>query len=301
MPDPLDRYYDRIRGEERDALQRRVAAAYARAPRLPELDRERGALLAGVGRGLPVDKAKARLDELAGEERKLIADLGLPQDALELHYRCGLCQDTGWVGTAPKRPCSCRLQIRERQAGAAGINARETFAAFSEDVYGDEGQKKRALNAKKICESYAAALPRPVKPNLLILGMPGLGKSYLANAVCYSALCRGVDAKRVTAYTFVQDMLLDIREHTGNAGRYTSVPLLALDDLGSEPEINNVSTEWLFAVVNERLLSGKPTVCVTNLSLSELQARYGERVMSRLCDKNATTALRLTGENLRTL
>lgn len=301
MPDPLGRYYDEIRGEERTALRKRAAAAYVRAPRLDALDRERGELLKRVGRGMSAEEGKARLSALAAEERSILAELGLPADALELRYRCNACRDTGWVGEAPRRPCSCRLRIRESQAGAAGINGKETFAAFSEEVYPEEAQRKRALNAKKICEAYAAALPRPGKPNLLILGMPGLGKSYLANAVCYEAICRGIDAKRVTAYRFVQDMLQDIREHTENAARYTAVPLLALDDLGSEPDVNNVSTEWLFAVVNERLLAGKPTVCVTNLSLAELQARYGERVMSRLCDKNATTALRLTGENLRTV
>lgn len=77
------------------------------------------------------------------------------------------------------------------------------------------------------------------------------------------------------------------------------MPLLILDDLGSEPEIPNVSTEWLFAVVNERVLAGRASVCITNLSLAELQARYGERLMSRLCDRNTTLVMQLTGRNLR--
>ena len=96
-------------------------------------------------------------------------------------------------------------------------------------------------------------------------------------------------------------MLLDIREQSQKAARYQNVPLLVLDDLGSEPVIPNVSFEWLFAVINERTLAGLATVCSTNLTLSQLQTRYDDRFMSRLCDKNTTQVLHLTGENLRTV
>ena len=37
----------------------------------------------------------------------------------------------------------------------------------------------------------------------------------------------------------------------------------------------------------------------TNLSVSALQDRYGERVMSRLTDRSAAQPILLTGENLR--
>ena len=37
--------------------------------------------------------------------------------------------------------------------------------------------------------------------------MPGLGKSFLGNAIAYDALSRGIDAERVTAYAFIQTVL----------------------------------------------------------------------------------------------
>ena len=302
MQHSLDRIYDSIRASERAALAARVDDAFMRAPRLAEIDAMRSRIFADVG-AHAVSSAEGikTVARLADEEQAILRSLGLPSDTHILHYRCEACRDTGFVGDAPKRPCACRLRYREREKSCAEINERETFSNFSADVYPDETQKKRALNAKKLCESYADALPRPEKPNLLILGMPGLGKSYLGNAVACEAISRGVDATRITTYRFVQDMLSDIREHTNYARRYSSVPLLVLDDLGSEPDIPNVSTEWLFAVVNERVQSRLATVCITNLSLSALQARYGERLMSRLVDRNTTTALQLVGDNLRTL
>ena len=300
MNETMQSYYQRIRAEEQRALAARVADAYEKAPALPALDEARRKLLADVGaRKIPSAEGIKRLADIRLQEERALLAAGLPADTLEPHYVCPVCKDTGFVGAGRKTPCACYLRLRETQKGESGINARETFGSFDESIYRDAAQKKRSLNAKRLCEAYAAALPRPEKPNLLLLGMPGLGKTYLGNAIGCAALDAGVDAARVTAYRFVQDVLADIRENRRNAQRYQSVPLLILDDLGSEPEIPNVSTEWLFAVVNERALAGRASVCITNLSLTELQARYGERLMSRLCDKNTTLVMQLTGLNLR--
>ena len=174
-------------------------------------------------------------------------------------------------------------------------SGKSTFARLIAGLAAPDGGDITLLGHR----AYADALPNPSKPNLLLLGMPGLGKSYLGNAIGLRAIDRGIDALRLTAYRFVQDILADIRENRQNARRYQHVPLLILDDLGTEPDIPNVSTEWLFAVMNERFLAGRPSVCITNLSLQELQERYGERLMSRLCDKNTTQVMQLTGHNLR--
>ena len=299
--DQLDTLYTRIRAQEREARETRLREAYARAPRLKVLDEERASLFIDLGaRRITSEASKARLAEIYDAEKRLLASIGMPQDALELHVRCKQCGDTGYIGTTSK-PCSCRLLKREALRGGDGINARETFDKFSIDLFPSAEQKKRTVNARLICEQFAASLPNPDKPSILLFGMPGLGKSFLGNAIAYDALSRGIDAERVTAYAFIQTVLQDIREQTQRAARYQSVPLLVLDDLGSEPVIPNVSFEWLFAVINERTLAGLATVCSTNLTLSELQSRYDDRFMSRLCDKNTTLVLHLTGENLRTV
>ncbi len=297
----LDNYYEQIRAEEHEALKRRIDDAFARSPRLQQLDHARSKLFSDLGaKKITAVEGKQQLDAISAEELEILASLGLSSDALTLHVRCELCGDTGYIG-ASHQPCACRLLYRERLRGSDGVNERETFSNFSQDIFPTAEQKKRTLNAKTICERYAKALPVPEKPNLLLLGMPGLGKSFLGNAIAYEALLRGVDAERVTAYAFVQAVLKDIRERTERAQRYQRVPLLVLDDLGSEPSIPNVSFEWLFAVINERTLAGRATVCSSNLTLKQLSDFYDERFMSRLCDRNTTQVLQLTGENLRTI
>ena len=299
--DQLDNLYARIRAEEREAREQRMRDAYARVPRLKVLGEARAQLFFDLGKRLiSTEESKQRLAQIDAEEKALLASLGLNANALELHVRCEKCNDTGYLGQS-NRPCSCRLLHREAMRGADGVNTRETFGNFLIDIFPTPEQKKRTTNAKLLCEQFAASLPHPEKPNILLFGMPGLGKSFLGNAIAYDALSRGIDAERVTAYAFIQAVLQDIREQTQRAARYQSVPLLVLDDLGSEPVIPNVSFEWLFAVINERTLAGLATVCSTNYTLSQLQQRYDDRFMSRLCDKNTTLVLHLTGENLRTV
>ena len=302
MKDSLNNLYARIRAEERAALERRVDDAFARSPQLRELDEARKKLFFDVGsRAITPAEGMEQLSAIAQHEAELLNSLGLPADTLTLHYRCEACQDTGYIGSAPKRPCACRLQYQQEQSGNGDINREETFANFSETVYLDDQQKKRTCKAKIICQRYAESLPHPEQPNLLLTGMPGLGKSYLGNAIAYEAISNGIETARVTAYRFVQDMLSDIRSRNSNhADRYCSISLLVLDDLGSEPDVPNVSVEWLFAIINERALQKLPTVCITNLTLKQLQERYGERLMSRLCDQATTLVLALTGDNLRT-
>ena len=60
-----------------------------------------------------------------------------------------------------------------------------------------------------------------------------------------------------------------------------SCDLLILDDLGSEFS-TQYTTASLFDIINSRLISGKKTVINTNLSMAELEKKYGERVVSRL-------------------
>lgn len=300
--DPIQQYYNQIRQEEKSALHSRIEQAYRLSPHFSAIDSERSQLVRNVAmRKISPAECSASIQRLSEDEQQELLSLGLPEDFLKLHYRCNLCKDTGYISNDHNKPCPCRLLFQEHLCGEAGINSRETFQSFSNIIYPDEIQKKRSIKAMQICKEYAEALPSPPKPNLLLLGMAGLGKSFLGNSIAYYALEHGIDSKKVTAYRFIQDILSDIREHTSSIERYQTVPLLILDDLGSEPNIPNVSTEWLFAVLNERTATNAATVFISNLSLAGLQDRYGERISSRLYDQGSTISLQLTGKNLRTL
>ena len=57
--------------------------------------------------------------------------------------------------------------------------------------------------------------------------------------------------------------------------------LLVIDDLGAEFRTTFTGAA-IGNLLNNRVLSGKPTIISTNLTASELNDAYGERVMSRI-------------------
>ena len=75
--------------------------------------------------------------------------------------------------------------------------------------------------------------------------------------------------------------------------------MLMLDDLGSEPLMQNITVEQLFHLVNERQRRGLSTVISTNLTLPELKDRYTERIVSRLNDPKNCQIIVLEGRDLR--
>ena len=297
----IERIYDDLRRRMQKERDERAEYIYERVPELRMIPEKRRELVkaAALKRITPAQAAE-QLDLLDREERKLLADNGFSMDMLEVQFKCPLCRDTGWIGDAERKPCSCRLKLLAEMDPAMGINTRQTFERFSEDIFPTEEQKRQTRTARIWCEQYADSLPSPEKKNLLLTGMAGLGKTFLCNAIAYRALSRGVESRIITAYTFIQAVLDGIRTKTGGVPEFClRVPLLIIDDLGSESVIPNISEEALFSVLNERIHAGKPTVIATNLSYAALQERYGERVTSRLADRTVTTAIQLTGENLR--
>ena len=81
--------------------------------------------------------------------------------------------------------------------------------------------------------------------------------------------------------------------------RFSQVPLLVLDDLGTEPMIPNVTAEALFAIADQRNSGRLATVYISNLTKDGLRERYGDRIASRIMDENITRSIEFKGNSLR--
>ena len=301
MNETLQRYYTELRYQNAQQLEQRTAAVEQKNPRLKSLRLEQGGILLSVAGGkMTVAQGQSRLASIEAEKKNALIAMGYPASYLDPIYTCPKCKDTGEVGGGLKKPCVCALKkMQESLSDGAGVNRRETFASFNPALYPTDAQRSFGVRCKGYCEKYVADLPHPAKPNLVFLGMPGLGKSYFANAIAAGAIDRGIEACKVTAYRFVQDALDGIDRRVETMRRYTAVPLLVLDDLGTEPMIPNVTVESLFRVLNERNAADRMTIIVSNLSKDELQTTYGERVASRLFDGSRTAIVKFSGDNLR--
>lgn len=303
MNNELKQFYSDLREQNRRMLEQRIAECEKKSPRFRSLANERGLVLQQLAdRKMTAAAAKSRIGAIRADRQRLLTSLGLPGNYLDPIYTCPLCHDTGEVGETGKVLCSCALKRLQTDLYAgARINDRETFAAFRTDLYADETERKQAIKACKYIQDYATELPHAKKPNLILLGDSGRGKSFFGNAIAYDAIQRGIRARKVTAYRLIHEVL----DHIGKSGddplsAYISYPFLVIDDLGTEPMIPNITLETLFCIVNERLASALPTVYISNLPAEELSKVYDERTITRLFDKTASTVLLLRGENLRT-
>ncbi len=297
MQEAIEQLYKSIRERNKQILQRHREDAYKKSPRFEQIDAERAAIIFSR---LTTEQAQIRLDELRKEQESLLCSLLLPPTYLDMRYQCPACKDTGFIGDGIKSPCSCYLKNKQRfLLEGARINDTETFGNFSTEIFEDNVQKQRGIQAKKRCEAYANELPNPKPCGLLMLGQAGLGKSYLGNAIAYRAIENGIECIRITAYRFVQDILDGLNARENRLNQYVKIPLLVLDDLGIEPVISNVTRESLLSVISERQGARMATVCISNLKYEEIAERYSERFASRLFDANTTLLMQLTGDDLR--
>jgi DNA replication protein DnaC len=301
MKNELVRYYSDLRDKNLRLHQKRVAECEAKNSRFRALLSEPGLVMQQWAAGkLPLNAATSRIAQVTAERKNLLISMGLPSDYLDPIYTCPKCQDKGEFGN-PSKLCSCALKKQqELMLSASRVNDRETFANFNDAIYPTDEQKKQGLGMKRFCERYVAALPKPEKPNLLIVGQSGLGKSWFANAIGYAAIEKGIRTVKATAYQCIQDILSGIDTREDAIAPYLSADLLILDDLGTEAMVPNVTVETIFRILNERAAAQLPTVMISNLDREGLFERYGERVASRMIDGALTSIVLLRGENLRT-
>ena len=303
MRDSLKRYYSEIRQRNLEAAQQRQSECEAKNPRLKALREERGQVLCSFAAGkLTSDQAHSRIGAISAERKNLLIGMGYPASYLDPVYSCSKCKDTGEIGDGVKRLCSCALkQMQKELSDGAGINSEETFAHFDPSVYlNSDEQRRRALSYKRYFETFAEKLPNPDKPNILMVGDAGTGKSFFGNAIAYAAIERGIETMRLTAYRLIEDALDGIGGDSAALKHDINVPLLILDDLGTEPMIPNVTLETVYRVINERITRKLPTVIITNLASEALSERYGERITSRIVDRDTTGIAVFRGINLRT-
>ena len=312
----LEEYAHQRAANESDR-DRRVAEICARIPRIAELRQESAELALKAMRSILDQRTAEERAEIARsmkarglainrEIRGLLKGANLSEDALELRYRCPVCRDTGYVGEAPARFCACfeaRLRLRQYEDGTMAGLDEQNFAKFDPAFIPEaEGQRETLLKYRTMCEAYADQFPDFRYRNLVFLGEGGLGKTFLLNCIFERVITRGYSAIRITAFRMLELMR---QQHMSNDDKFEGfstlieVPLLLIDDLGTEPMMRNITVEYLFTLLNERNAARRHTVVATNLTPVQLRERYGERVASRLLDRTAGATLLFKGKDLR--
>jgi len=319
--DILLRKFDERRIKARYDAEKRIAEIYEKLPRIKEIDEKIAdeSVNAGkealMGETEALSKLKDRIDELVDEKKYLLALNGYPEDYTEEHYQCPKCKDTGFIGN---EPCGCfktaTTELIFEQSNLKDIIDKENFSAFRLDLYSDRQedydrnvQGTPRMNAARYLEKAKAFADNfdTEKKNLLIYGNTGLGKTFLANCIACSVLNSGHTVMYYTTFSLF-DMLSKYtfryedypKESFVYRESLLSCELLIIDDLGTEMT-TSFTTEQLYSIINERLVNGLATVISTNLTPSQIETRYGERIFSRL--SKDYDFIKLIGKDIRGL
>ena len=302
----------RIRNDREEAARReKIRREY---PDIEKCIQERENLVFGTIRRILDGNARAenlteRMQSLNAEIAEMLQRQGFAPDYLEPVCRCPKCRDTGYTGDLIREPCEClqkAYQQKLRDLIGLGKNADETFETYNAQIIpevpiGESGITQRGLSeiARTRCEQWADSYPDIQTRDVLLTGPSGRGKSFLMHAMAARLIERGINVLMVSAYSFLQMARKSYFEAENGVKDLMDVPVLMLDDLGSEPLMQNITVEQLFHLINERQRRNLSTVISTNLTLKELRERYTERIASRLNDPKNCEIIILEGRDLR--
>ena len=264
---------------------------YQSEPRLSEIENELKflgarlglATLAGDKELLKSIKEKSKL--LSKEKKEILKKAKIPASK----NLCDLCGDTGYVGG---KICDCikkeASRIMADELGKEMPLKDCRFDNFNLKYYADKtdtdgtNPKRRMTAILKLCRDYAENFGEGSE-NLLFTGGAGLGKTHLTLAIVSGVIEKGYMAIYGSAenlFSMVESEKFS-GEGKGNYDMMLNCDLLVIDDLGTEM-ITSLTKSVLYNLINTRILSGKPTIINTNLTMKEIEIKYSPRVSSRL-------------------
>ncbi len=244
------------------------------------------------------EEQERALKLLAAEEKTVLEEIEKDR------YNCAECEDTGRLGA---KYCNCLLRkIYKEYYNAVDIkNSNIDYSKFSLDMFDNtkivkynKTQYGFMENNLRIAKKHIAAYPNTQRKNLLLTGKAGLGKSFLLYCMAKDAYERGIDVMLIRA----NEMFSMFFSHRMGEGADLSflynADMLMIDDLGTEPITQNVSIEYLYELIDRRLVNNKHTIFSTNIE--NLQKRYDERISSRIESKTDGITMLFDGGDLRT-
>ena len=275
------------------------AEAEAAIPALRHAEEE--VRVRGIRCALAGAAGKDRTDAAAAltDARKKLADLlassGRPADALEPHFTCRLCEDTGIVDG---HTCSCvhkvMQQLRRSEIEALSSLSISSFDTMELRYYPNTmddklGEPVRSYMGGLLAElrAYAEEFDRSSE-SLMLFGNAGLGKTHAALAIAGIVLEKDFDVIYVSSPDFFSKLeALHFGADPGGEEETllqtaAGADLLILDDLGTEFN-SSFFLSTLYSLLNNRLGAHLPTIVTTNITDGALLEKlYTEKISSRL-------------------
>ena len=252
-----------------------------------------------------IDELKNRNLENQLFIKVMLKEFGYPEDYLKAKFTCPVCNDSGYVNGSR---CQCFNELIKKYTvdelnESCKIELHD-FDEFNLGLYSNIPDEKSGIIPRERmneiliqCKNYVDTFSKD-SCSLFFLGKTGLGKTFISSMIAKALIEKGFNV----VFDSINNFLIKAEnEHFGRSNGNTvetiiNADLVILDDLGSEfsTPFNNST---LYNIINTRINMEVPTIVSTNLSLSELNEKYDDRIISRLT--GMYTPFRFFGTDIR--
>ena len=240
---------------------------------------------------------KKEYEIINAQKQELLNNYNISPSSLKPSYCCNSCNDTGYVNG---ELCDCVKTIAKEYYFNDLCEKmpleNSTFGSFDLSLYPDDARNnmQEIFNfSKEYADNFTTA-----SKNLLFLGRTGLGKTHLSLSIANTAIDKGFGVIYGSSQNFfnqIQDEAFG-RKQGDTLNALLECDLLILDDFGTEFMSTYISSA-IYNIINSRILRSLPTIISTNLSLTEINNVYGERIMSRILGNYVIK--QFTGKDIR--
>jgi len=298
--DNLDIRYQRIKQKNENIHAQRHDDVLNKAPEMQGLEEERTTLNLERLKCAITDDAQQtkaeiakKIEQIEKKIEKLLKTHGFSPDYLDPIYTCEKCEDTGYLDPVTKCDCFHRYLLEERIKESGLKPDCGTFETFDLTVFNDQrvgdlpSQRKYMESLKTKVEAFTEQIGKGETHTLILMGFAGTGKTFLAEAVLNRALQNGNIGQYVTANQLFSLFHKHRLGESVDIDLFNDVPVLVIDDLGTEVMTRNVTEAYFYNLVNERLVRNNTTIIATNLIPEKIKERFGDRTYSRLFSKQS--------------
>lgn len=295
--------YDQTRTRNQRRLDDRCEELYRKFPELKQIHDMLVEISVSQARLelLNPEQAKAKTKEyakkcriLSARKEEILLENNYPADYLNPLYQCKDCKDTGYIAGSP---CHCltraKLTILYENSNLNDILETENFSHFQEEYYDDSSvdgnlsltPRENIRRVKKICLDFVRHFDE-THENLLFYGPTGVGKTFLTHCIAKELLDTSHTVVYLTSlqlFDILEKNKFQKKEFTETNEQISYIlasDLLIIDDLGTELS-NAFTSSQLYYIIEERRINHHSTIISTNLSFSDIQERYSERILSR--------------------
>lgn len=282
---------------EADARRAEIGMRY---PEIAEIDAELAKTGPEIFRALiskaDVTPLRERNLYLNDRRRRLLEGYGYPGDYTDVHYRCPVCRDSGFLENTKACTCFRKLLYLEniKSSGMGRLIDEQSFENFDLSAYAYNPEIYAKMeNVFTRAKDFACNYGKKHRgKNLLFIGKTGTGKTHISTSIAKVLIEGGYyvlyDSSQNIVSAFENDKFRSgYGTYEPTAEKYLDCDLLIIDDLGTE-FVNQFTVSCLYNLLNTRRNKGLSTLISTNLDPKDLATKYDDRIYSRIVGSDYT-------------